>query len=157
MLDLGIIRKATQIDLPKIIKLEKSCFENKIAYSPQQLKYLITSANSNSLVETYENEIRGFLVVLYKKGTNVAGIETISVDDQHRGKGIAKKLLFSSEEDMINKGIKKIRLEVSMGNISAIKLYQKTGYRIKSILKDYYYFEHFGTRNVYRMVKELIT
>ena len=157
MLDLGVIRKATQIDLPKIIKLEESCFENEIAYSSKQLKYLVTRANSNSLVETYENEIRGFLVVLYKKGTSVAGIETISVDYQYRGKGIAKKLLFSSEEDMFTKGIKKIRLEVSMGNTSAINLYQKTGYRIKSILKDYYYFEHFGTHDAYRMVKELTT
>ena len=67
MLNLGVVRKATHMDLPKIIELEKSCFENEIAYSPKQLKYLITRANSNSLVETYENEIRGFLVVLYKK------------------------------------------------------------------------------------------
>jgi len=157
MLDIGIIRKATYMDLPKIIELEKSCFENEIAYSSKQLKYLVTRANSNSLVETYENEIRGFLVVLYKKGTSVAGIETISVDNQHRGKGIAKKLLFSSEEDMFTKGIKKIRLEVSMGNTSAINLYQKFGYRIKSILKNYYYYEHFGTHDAYRMVKELTT
>ncbi len=157
MLDLGVIRKATYLDLPKIIELERSCFDDKIAYSPKQLKYLITRANSNSLVETYENEIRGFLVVLYKKGTTVAGIETISVNNQHRGKGIAKKLLFSSEVDMFTKGIKKIRLEVSMGNTSAINLYQKSGYRIKSILKNYYYFEHFGTNDAYRMVKELTT
>ena len=157
MLNLGVVRKATHMDLPKIIELEKSCFENEIAYSPKQLKYLITRANSNSLVETYENEIRGFLVVLYKKGTSVAGIETISVGNQYRGKGIAKKLLFSSEEDMFTKGIKKIRLEVSMGNTSAINLYQKSGYIIKSILKNYYYFEHFGTHDAYRMVKELTT
>jgi ribosomal-protein-alanine N-acetyltransferase len=157
MLDFGVIRKATHIDLPNIIELERSCFENEIAYSPRQLKYLVTQANSNCLVETYEDEIRGFLVVLYKRGTAVAGIETISVDNQHRGKGIAKKLLFSSEEDMFSKGIKKIRLEVSMGNTPAINLYQKSGYRITSILKDYYHFDHFGTHDAYRMVKDLGT
>jgi ribosomal protein S18 acetylase RimI-like enzyme len=155
MLDFGVVRRATYLDLPNIIELERSCFGDEVAYSPKQLKYLITRANSNCLVETYEDEIRGFLVVLYKRGTGVAGIETISVDNQHRGKGIAKKLLFLSEEDMTYKGIRKIRLEVSMGNTSAIKLYQKSGYRITSILKDYYHFEHLGTRDAYRMVKEL--
>ncbi len=157
MLDFGVVRKATHIDLPNIIKLERACFRDELAYSPKQLKYLITRANSNCLVETYEDEIRGFLIVLYKKGTGVAGIETINVDYSHRGKGIAKKLLSSSEEDMFSKGIRKIRLEVSMGNTAAINLYQKSGYRITSILKDYYYFEHFGTHDAYRMVKELTT
>ena len=157
MLDLGVIRKATYIDLPKLIELEKSCFENEIAYTQNQLKYLITRANSNCLIETNNYEIRGFLVVLYKRGTVIAGIETLSVANKYRCKGIAKKLLYSSEQDMFSKNIKKIRLEVSMGNIAAIKLYEKSGYRIKSILKDYYYFEHFGTHNAYRMVKELTT
>ena len=157
MLDLGVIRKATYMDLPEIIELEKACFENEIAYNQKQLKYLVTKANSNCLVETYNNEIRGYLIVLYRRGTGVAGIETISVDDQYRGKGIAQKLLYSSEQDMFFKGVKKIRLEVSMGNTAAIKLYQKSGYRIKSILKEYYYFKHFGTHDAYRMVKELTT
>jgi ribosomal protein S18 acetylase RimI-like enzyme len=157
MLDFGVIRKATTLDLPRIIDLERSCFEENIAYSPKQIKYLITRANSNCLVEQYEDELRGFIIVLYKKGTGVAGIETINVDNQHRGKGIARKLLFASEEDMWPRGIRKIRLEVSMGNTSAINLYQKSGYRISSILKDYYYFEHFKTHDAYRMVKELTT
>ena len=157
MLDLGIVRKAKCIDLPKITELEKSCFDNEIAYNKKQLKYLITQANSNCLVEIFKDEIRGFLVVLYKKGTDVAGIETISVDNKHRCKGIAEKLLFTSEEEMFFRGIKKIRLEVSIGNTAAIKLYQKSGYRIISILKNYYNFNHFGTHDAYRMIKELTT
>lgn len=157
MLDFGVIRRATTLDLPRIIDLERSCFGEHIAYSSKQINYLITRANSNCLVETYEDELRGFIIVLYKRGTGVAGIETINVDNQYRGKGIAKRLLFTSEEDMMHKGIRKIRLEVSMGNTSAVNLYQKSGYRIASILKDYYYFEHFGTHDAYRMVKELTT
>ena len=157
MLDFGVIRKATYMDLPKITELEKACFENEIAYTQKQLTYLITRANSNCLVETYNDEIRGFLIVLYKRGAGVAGIETLSVGNQYRGKGIAQKLLYSSEQDMFFKGIKKIRLEVSMGNTAAIKLYQKSGYRIKSILKEYYYFKHFGTHDAYKMEKELTT
>ncbi len=157
MFDLSIVRKANCMDLPKIIELEKSCFNSEIAYNERQLKYLIYHANSNCLVEIYKEEIRGFLVILYKKGTEVAGVETISVDNKHRCKGIAEKLLSSSEKDMFFRGIKKIRLEVSIGNTAAIKLYEKSGYRKISILKDYYTFNHFGTYDAYRMIKELTT
>jgi [ribosomal protein S18]-alanine N-acetyltransferase len=157
MLDFGFIRRATTLDLQRMIDLERSCFGENIAYSPKQIKYFVTRANSNCLVETYEDEIRGFLIVLYKRGTVVAGIETINVDNRYRGKGIAKKLLFASEEDMRLKGIRKIRLEVSRGNTAAVDLYQSSGYRIASVLKDYYHFEHFGTHDAYRMIKELTT
>jgi len=157
MLDFGEIRIATLSDLPEIINLEKKSFEKEIAYHSKQLKYLITRANSHCLIETHKDEIRGFLIVLFKKGTGVAGIETISVDPAHRGKGIARRLLVSAEEEMPPKGIRKIRLEVSMGNTPAVTLYQKSGYRIASILKNYYYFNHHGTQDAYRMVKELTT
>jgi len=157
MLDLGEIRRATINDLPKIVNLEQKSFENEIAYNPKQLKYLITRANSHCLIETHEEELRGFIITLFKRGTDVAGIETISVDPLHRGKGIAKKLLFNAEEEMYPRGIRKIRLEVSMENTSAVSLYKKSGYRITSILKNYYYFQHHGTHDAYRMVKEITT
>ncbi len=79
----------------------------------------------------------------------------MNVDPPFQGNGIAKKLLKAAEEDMFQKSIKKIRLEVSMGNIPALKLYEKSGFRIKSILKNYYYNEHNGTLDAFRMIKEL--
>jgi len=157
MSDFGLIRTATLSDLPHVVDLEKRCFDEKIAYNPNQLKYLITRANSNCLIEENEEILRGFIVVLYKRGTGVAGIETLSVDPYHRGKGIAKRLLNFAEEDVSNRGIKKLRLEVSMGNISALNLYYKSGFRVKSILKNYYINEHYGTHDAYRMVKDLTT
>jgi len=155
MFDFGVIRTATLSDLSYIIDLEKRCFDEKIAYNPKQLKYLITRANSNCLIEENSENLRGFIVVLYKRGTDVAGIETLSVDPYHRGKGIAKRLLYAAEKDVSTLGIKKIRLEVSMGNTSALNLYHKSGFRIKSILKNYYTNEHYGTHDAYRMIKEL--
>jgi ribosomal protein S18 acetylase RimI-like enzyme len=95
--------------------------------------------------------------VLYKKGTEVAGIETLNVDPIFQGRGIGKKLLKAAEEDMYDYGIKKIRLEVSLYNISAINLYEKTGYRKKNILKNYYKITQYGTYDAYRMIKELST
>ena len=52
-MDSGIIRKITAKDLRCIIELERKCFNKYTAYNPRQLKYLITTANSNCLAESY--------------------------------------------------------------------------------------------------------
>ena len=157
MFDPEIIRRATNDDLEQIYSIEKNCFSINKAYTKKQLKYLITYANSSCLVETFNELIRGFIIVLYRKGTNTAAIETINVDPDYHKMGIGKKLLFAAESDIINTGINRIRLEVSLGNTVAIQLYEKSGYRIISFLKNYYQYEHFGTKDAYRMVKSLIT
>jgi ribosomal-protein-alanine N-acetyltransferase len=151
----GFIRRINNMDLKRIIELERKCFDDLVAYTPNQLKYLITKANSNCLAELEHEILRGFIIVLYKNGTKVAGIETINVDPKHHGKGIGAKLLKAAEEDMNSKKINKIRLEVSTGNIPAINLYKKLGYTQDFFFKNYYKHKHFGTYDAYKMIKEL--
>lgn len=150
-----IIRDATANDIQGIFALEKKCFPDNQAYSAKQLTYLIKKANSSCLVETSEKIICGFIIVLFRRGTKVAGIETIGVDPIFQHKGIGKKLIKAAENEILKRGIKQIRLEVSVGNTPAVQLYQKSGYIIMSLLKDYYKFEHYGSQDAYRMKKTL--
>jgi len=154
-MDNEIIRKITIEDLSRIIELERKCFNKYTAYTARQLKYLITIANSNCLVKTINETIRGFIIVLYSNGKNIAGIETLNVDSKFRGRGIGQKLMNAAEEDMYSRFIKKIRLEVSVGNISAIKLYEKLGFKKIALFKNYYNYRQYGTNDAFRMVKEL--
>ncbi len=151
------IRKITINDLNSIVEMERKCFDKNTAYNQRQLKYLITKANSNCLAETHQETIRGFIIVLLKRGTSVAGIETLNVDPNFRGQGVGKNLLNATETNLFTKGIEKIRLEVSVGNVAAIKLYEKSGFLKINYLKDFYYNYHFGTRDAFRMVKNLVT
>ena len=156
-MDFGIIRSITLCDLDKIVELERKCFNEYIAYTPKQLKYLITRAHSISLAEIKYDVLRGFIIVLYKNGSSVAGIETLNVDPMFQGNGIGKKLLSAAEVEIYSKGLDRIRLEVSIGNISAIKLYERSGFRKTAILKDYYLNKQYGSRDAFKMVKELTT
>ena len=151
------IRIIQSSDLQKIAELENRCFTDNNAYSKKQLKYLITKANSYCLADVQDERIRGFIIVLFRKGTHVAGIETISVDPIFRGMGIAKKLLTEVEKEMQLRSIKYARLEVSSGNTSAINLYEKSGFKKISVLKDYYTFQYYGTNDAYRMIKYIAT
>jgi ribosomal protein S18 acetylase RimI-like enzyme len=136
--------------------LENHCFGALLAYSRRQLKYLLTNARSCSLVETSNQEIRGFIIILYRKRSTVAAIETLDVDPRYHGQGIGLRLLKAGEEEVIAAGMKSIRLEVSINNLPALRLYEKAGYRTTEFLSYYYLNQHDGTRHAYRMVKRLV-
>ena len=86
----------------------------------------------------------------------VAGIETINVDPMFRKKGIGLRLLSAAEELLKKKRIKRIRLEVAVTNLAAIGLYENAGFQKSMLLKKYYHFDHQGSRDAYRMIKELV-
>lgn len=149
------IRKAQASDLDQIFELEKQCFQGNLSYSKQQLQYLITRAHSTCFVEEVDSLIQGFIIILYRRRTFTAGIETIDVNPALRRKGIARRLLRAAEEDMKKKKIRKIRLEVSTTNQEAIAFYESEGYTKIALLPKYYIFDHNGSKDAYRMVKLL--
>lgn len=153
MTEAGTIREAMDDDIPQIIALEKRCFLEEHAYSAKQLTYLIKEANSCCLVEIDGETIRGLIIILFKRGTKVAGIETVNVDPSFQNKGIGKRMIQAAETEALKRSMKHIRLEVSVGNISAIKVYEKSGYTITGLLEGYYKFDHFGSKDAYRMKK----
>jgi len=151
----GKIRPAVFSELDRIVALEDACFPRKQAYSRRQLRYLLLHAHSTVLLEIHQKIIRGFVIVLYRKGTSVAGIETIDVDPAYRNQGIGQRLLAAAEEDIRQHGKKKIRLEVAMTNEAAILLYKNAGFSTTAVLKNYYLYNHEGSRDALRMVKEI--
>jgi ribosomal protein S18 acetylase RimI-like enzyme len=155
MIEAAAIRKAEPDDIEAIVAIEKRCFTEATAYPKSQLSYLIYKANSTCLVETYAEVIRGFVVVLYRKGTGGGYLETLDVDPAYQGQGIGLRLLFAAEEEMKRRGLSFSQLEVSEGNKTAIALYQKVGYKPKKRLAGYYRFEHHGSRDAVRMIKTL--
>jgi Acetyltransferases len=78
------------------------------------------------VVET-EDDISGF-VILQTCGTFSGYIQTICIDEAHRGKGFGKKLLKFCEE-RIHKFSPNVFICVSSFNKGAIKLYYEFGFK----------------------------
>jgi ribosomal-protein-alanine N-acetyltransferase len=150
-----IIRTARRKDFERLVELENLCFPKELAYNRRQIRYLLTKANSSILVEAQDSHIRGFIIILYRKRTAIAGIETINVDPVYRREGIGQRLLKTAENIVKKKGIGTLRLEVAVTNHAAINLYEEAGFKKIKLLKDYYYFNHNGSRDGYRMIKHL--
>ena len=147
------IANADEIDA--IVEIEKKCFPKKVAYSKRQIEYLILNANSDCLIEKEDGVIRAFLIVTYRQRSLTCNIETIDVDPSFKNRGIGLKLLKAAEVEMKRRGMRWSQLEVSEGNEAALKVYTNAGYEFKERLEGYYKFEHNGTCNAIRMVKEL--
>jgi len=149
------IRQGYPDDLDSLVLTEKKCFSFPCAYSKNHLRYLLTKANSTVLVENQGGVLRGFIIVLYNDDMPGAGIETLNVAPEYRGKGIGHGLLTAAEEEAKNRGQPIITLEVSSKNITAIRLYEKCGFSAREYLPRYYQFPHQGTRDAIRMAKIL--
>ncbi len=72
------------------------------------------------------------------EGNNEGHIVSIAVDPEFRGLGIGKALMRELERRFSDYGVSLIKLEVSVKNQVAIKLYKSLGYKIVSRASNYY-------------------
>ncbi len=133
------VEKASICSLNKLDEIEKKCFQDD-ALEKQQLAHLITASNIRFLVCRVGREIAGFIAgkINLKPESKEGHILTIDVSPEYRHKGIALKLLMKIEEIFKEEGVEMCILEVREGNIPALNLYKKAGYRRTRILKKYY-------------------
>lgn len=91
---------------------------------------------TNWYIYEEDNKIIGFINydIIYDKSE----IEYIFVDYKYRNKKIATKLLNKMIDDLNNKNIKNITLEVRSDNKSAISFYEKNSFKAVAIRKNYY-------------------
>ncbi|MDQ3968071.1 MAG: GNAT family N-acetyltransferase [Thermoproteota archaeon] len=65
-------------------------------------------------------------------------VVSVAVLEEHRGKSIGKALMVEGINGVMHRKADEIYLEVRVSNISAIKMYQKLHFEIKSRLRSYY-------------------
>lgn len=89
---------------------------------------------NKSFYLTINDEIIGYIeyAIIYEK----AELNFIYIVEKYRKKGYAQKLIDYMFNNLTN--VSNITLEVNINNVSAIKLYEKNGFKIVSKRKNYY-------------------
>ena len=82
------------------------------------------------------SDLLGFYII--STIADLVEIFTIAVDKDHRGEKIGSRLLDHLIKYAEKVGATEIWLEASTKNIAAINLYQKYGFEIQTIRKNYY-------------------
>ena len=132
-----IVRPALLTDLEPLVALEKTCFDTD-QLSRRSFKHWINTEHRALLVAEEDRLITGYVLIIYHPGTRLARVYSLAVATTHRNKGIAKLLMSAGELAAKDAGRLYLRLEVSVDNFPAIKLYEALGYQKFGIYRDYY-------------------
>ena len=130
------IRPAIETDIPALVALEQS-FPEEDRFPIRTWRRLLRG-QSMAYVAVSDDEICGAAVYLYRTGTKVARLYSLTVSPSHRGQGIAAALLAAGEADARARGCDRIRLEVRQSNVTAIRLYERHDFRVMAQIPSYY-------------------
>lgn len=134
-----MIRPMVVQDISRVSEIEKAVFTS--AWSAEDFTYELTeNPFGHYFVDEIDGVIEGYigLWILFDQ----AQITTLGTTLNHRRQGIAKRLMEFGLRHAFQSGAERISLEVRVGNIAAITLYESFGFQRKGIRKDYYQDNH---------------
>jgi len=129
-----MIRSMRFEDLDLVYKMERKLFPNpwpKVFFERD-----LELTNTVALVAENEGEVIGYSLATCADVE--CHITNIAVDENHQRQGIAIKLMAELEQIANERGCTVAYLEVRTNNAVAINLYNKLGYRIMYVRKQYY-------------------
>ena len=128
-------RPMNQLDLVPAFAIEKNAYGHE-AWTMAQFKEEFAGKERMYVVGEFGGELIAYAGVVNLAGT--ADVLTLTVADEHRRKGIGRELLRRLIDWSRTQKCEAIMLEVRVGNIDAIPLYESFGFIEISRRKDYY-------------------
>lgn len=139
-----LIREAVIEDLPTLLLFQQGVVDYERPYDPTiaedpvwyyDLKKLILDPDIAVLVAESEHTLIGCGLGMEKEGRHYLNHKTYAylglmyTDPNFRGQGVNMKIIDTLKEWALNKGLKEMRLTVYNDNLSAIKAYEKVGFK----------------------------
>ncbi|MCD5995781.1 GNAT family N-acetyltransferase/peptidase C39 family protein [Pseudomonas sp. CDFA 602] len=132
-----IFRDAVQADVDALLLLENRCFESD-RLTARSFHWMISRANACLIVAEQAGQLAGYALVLFHRGTSLGRLYSLAIAEVARGKGLGRQLLQRAEEQAVQRDCAYLRLEVRPDNLTAIGLYEHSGYRRFAQVDDYY-------------------
>ena len=128
-----IIREAEMWDIKAISELDKSNFTS--SWDNNMLESILFSKSNRIYVAEIEQQVIGFVVA--ENDIDEYNISRVVVDKNFRNHGVGSKLI-SYIENLAKRSQMNVSLEVSVNNFTAKTLYEKLGYTLRRVRKEYY-------------------
>ena len=128
------IRSAKAEDVDGIMGLEEGSIPHP--WQRNEIEKLITEDNKCAFVTEKDGKLVCYIGcdIVIDEG-NIGNLVT---DEKERGKGLATAILKHLLEDLKNRGVKRVYLEVESTNTAALVVYKKCGFRSYNIRKGYF-------------------
>lgn len=129
-----VIRSADLSDIKRIMAMEEGSIVHP--WTSQDIETLITDWSKKCLVADLNGEVVGYVGA--ETVLDECNIGNIVVDKDFRGRGYATVIMDILLNNLKDRGIKKVFLEVESDNVPAISLYEKHGFTRYNLRRDYY-------------------
>lgn len=146
------LRRATVADADALCAFEQAAFSGD-RMSRRQFRHHARAPSSDLIVATGGDQLLGYALLLRRHGLDSARIYSVAVSAAARGQGLGTRLLGRMERIARSHELSEIRLEVRQDNDSAIRLYERRGYRRFGARLDYYE----DGCNAWRLSKSLLS
>ena len=127
-------------DFDALYAIEERCFRPPERFGRRYMRELVNSTEAAAWIAEENGRMAGFAIVEWARqaGGTVAYLQTIEVDPEMRGRGVARELLKRGEDAAKGAGAGLIWLNVDEQNEAAIRLYQSSGYLCRGRQDGYY-------------------
>lgn len=120
-------------DIDSVMWIERASFSSP--WSKDSFQECLTHENMHCLVLRHREKVVAYVVFTIKSDKSHIG--NFAVHPDYRNKGIGTELL-GRTLSYIRSHVKKVTLEVRVGNIAARNLYRKFGFKVVGFRKNYY-------------------
>lgn len=133
-----LIQKADNGDIRDLVRLESSSFVSSDGLLTERtFRYHIKRGNLCLIArEKTTGQFAGYILVLPHRKS--ARIYSLAISTRLQGQGIARALLHQAMDEVKQRNIPLLKLEVRRENTPALALYQSLGFHIQQIRQNYY-------------------
>jgi ribosomal protein S18 acetylase RimI-like enzyme len=132
-----MLRHATLDDIPALLAIERQCFTTD-RLSRRSFRHLLTRGHAVTLLDENDGRIRGYVLLLFSRGTSMARLYSIAVHPEYGRRGVGDRLLEEAESAALEQDCVSMRLEVRRDNPASLALFRRHGYRQFEEVLDYY-------------------
>jgi ribosomal protein S18 acetylase RimI-like enzyme len=127
-------------DFWPLYSIEEVCFQPPHRFSRSYMRQLIRQPNAATWIAEQDGRICGFGLVEWAReaGEMAAYIQTLEVLPEVRGQGVGGELLRRMESSARVAAACAIWLHVDAENAAAIRVYERSGYRVSGREENYY-------------------
>jgi len=129
-----IIREFKRPYVKRVLEIEKTSFNDPY---PANILVDIYNLGAGFLVAQENNRVVGY-IIFWIRFEDEGHIISIAVDRSYRRQDVGSKLVETSLEIFKKFKVKRIKLEVRVGNKGARKFYSKMGFKEEKIVEEYY-------------------